>query len=110
MDGWYRAQIVSVHEETETCNVRFLDYGGYLTLNTSCLRAVRADFLTLPFQAVECFLANIAPINDTWCEDAKLVVQGLTYGQILQAQVYDYTPEGIPLILLYTVHGSQVCT
>lgn len=47
-------------------------------------------------------------IDGTWCEDAKLVVQGLTYGQILQAQVYDYTPEGIPLILLYAVHGTQV--
>ncbi|XP_065225449.1 A-kinase anchor protein 1, mitochondrial isoform X2 [Planococcus citri] len=108
MDGWYRAQIVSVSESTDSCEVRFLDYGGYLTLNTSCLRAVRADFLTLPFQAVECILANVSPINGTWCEDAKLVVQGLTYGQILQAQVYDYSPEGIPYILLYAVHGTQV--
>lgn len=108
MGGWYRAQITVVEEGTESCDVRFLDYGGYLTLNTTCLRAVRADFLSLPFQAVECFLANIAPINDTWCEESKLVVQGLTYGQILQAQVYDYTPEGIPLILLYAVHGTQV--
>lgn len=162
MDGWYRAQIVSVDTETETCEVRFLDYGGYLSLSTPCLRAVRADFLTLPFQAVECYLANVAPISeylifffsfnrlgsnirnfcalarvvlaspftvgsfhlqqthiilikfvflpdDTWCEEAKLIVQGLTYGHILQAQVFDYTPEGIPLILLYAVHGTQVC-
>lgn len=64
MDGWYRAQIVSVDEETETCEVRFLDYGGYLSLSTACLRAVRADFLTLPFQAVECYLANVAPISE----------------------------------------------
>lgn len=64
MDGWYRAQIVSVDESTETCEVRFLDYGGYLTLSTSCLRAVRADFLTLPFQAVECLLANVQPISE----------------------------------------------
>lgn len=49
-------------------------------------------------------------VDDTWCDDAKLLVQGLTYGQILQAQVYDYTPEGIPLILLYAVHGTQVRT
>lgn len=63
MDGWYRAQIVSVDDETESCEVRFLDYGGYLSLSTSCLKAVRADFLTLPFQAVECYLANIAPVG-----------------------------------------------
>lgn len=64
MGGWYRAQIVAVDEEMETCDVRFLDYGGYLTLNTTCLRAVRADFLTLPFQAIECLLANIAPVGE----------------------------------------------
>lgn len=48
--------------------------------------------------------------DDTWCEEAKLIVQGLTYGHILQAQVYDYTPDGIPLILLFAVHGTQVCS
>lgn len=61
MGGWYRAQIVSLDEEAGTSTVRFLDYGGYLTMESTNLRQIRADLLALPFQAVECYLANVAP-------------------------------------------------
>lgn len=59
--GWYRAQIMTVDEETNTTEVKFLDYGGYMTVDNSCLRQIRGDFLMLPFQAVECVLANVVP-------------------------------------------------
>ena len=42
-------------------DVCFVDYGGYSRIPASCLRQIRADFMSLPFQAVECLLANIAP-------------------------------------------------
>ncbi|CAB0004361.1 unnamed protein product [Nesidiocoris tenuis] len=63
MGGWYRAQIISVEEDNKTAYVRFLDYGGYLIVSWSAVRQIRGDLLTLPFQAVECYLANVAPIG-----------------------------------------------
>jgi A-kinase anchor protein 1 len=65
MGGWYRAQVVAVGEETEACEMKFVDYGGYSTMNSSVLRQIRGDFMTLPFQAVECYLANVMPFGGT---------------------------------------------
>lgn len=68
VEGWYRAQVVAVDAETDTCDIKFVDYGGYLTLNSSLLRQIRGDFMTLPFQAAECYLANVVPIGGTCLE------------------------------------------
>jgi A-kinase anchor protein 1 len=65
MGGWYRAQVVSVDAETGACDIKFLDYGGYLTVDSSVLRQIRGDFMTLPFQAAECYLANVMPFGGT---------------------------------------------
>lgn len=59
---WYRVQIVCC-EPRNVCIVKFLDYGGYKTVNTEDLRQIRADFMTVPFQAIECVLANIRPVD-----------------------------------------------
>lgn len=61
MGGWYRAQIISIDEKSNSCDVKFLDYGGYLTVDFLSLRQIRGDFLMLPFQAIECYLANVVP-------------------------------------------------
>lgn len=110
MGGWYRAQIVEVFENNQ-CQVRFLDYGGYSTLDCTTLRKIRADFLCLPFQAIECALANVVPSggSEIWSEEARLFVYELTVGRVLQAQIYDYAVEtGIPLVYLYSTFGDQV--
>lgn len=62
--GWYRAQILSVDEEANTSDVRFMDYGCFLTVDNSLLRQIRGDFMLLPFQAVECLMANIVPAGN----------------------------------------------
>ncbi|XP_047110307.1 A-kinase anchor protein 1, mitochondrial-like [Schistocerca piceifrons] len=111
MGGWYRAQIVSVEPETNVCEVKFVDYGGYLSLEHTALRQIRSDFMTLPFQASECFLANVIPTGGeeaSWSADAAAVMEELTHGQVLQAQVCDYTEENIPNVFLYAVHCNQV--
>lgn len=110
MGGWYRAQIVHVEEDGQACTVRYLDYGGYSRIQTPDLRQIRGDLLALPFQAVECYLANVAPPpgEDDWSEEARLFVQSLTCGQVLQAQVYDYADDGVPLVYLYSSVGNQV--
>ena len=63
MGGWYRAQVVSVDAESEKCDIKFVDYGGYMAIDCCMLRQIRSDFMTLPFQAAECHLANVVPVG-----------------------------------------------
>lgn len=48
------------------------------------------------------------PGESAWSEEAKEVVEKLTFGNILQAQVYGYAFPGVPLIYLYTVVNNEV--
>lgn len=66
---WYRAEIVAIQENDVVKNemvldVYFLDYGDQQFVNKKDILELRADFLSLRFQAVECFLAHIKP-NET---------------------------------------------
>lgn len=56
---WYRVQIIS--QLADSYIVKFLDYGGYTCIESSELRQIRADFMTMPFQAIECVMSNIQP-------------------------------------------------
>lgn len=62
--NWYRVQIISHNPETDTCLVKYLDYGGYVSVYAKDLRQIRTDFMTVPFQATECLLANIKPTGN----------------------------------------------
>lgn len=50
-------------DESKLCDVKFVDYGGYMTMPVSLLRQIRFDFVNLPFQAAECYLAGVKPAN-----------------------------------------------
>lgn len=63
-EGWFRALIKTVHESKAECDIMFVDYGGYVyNVPISTLRQIRYDFLSLPFQASECYLANVMPAD-----------------------------------------------
>lgn len=105
--GWFRALVVAPSDENEDCDIKFLDYGGYMTLSTSLLRQIRSDFMMLPFQASECYLANVQPAEDdsVWSAEACGTFEDLAQGQILQALIVGYADNGIPLVHLYRVQG-----
>lgn len=109
VDAWYRAMVLSTDAETETSYVKFLDYGGFAYVENSKLRQIRGDFMLLPFQAAECVLANVKPLNEdgTWPEEAYSLVADITKGALIYTQVADYTDAGIPLVLCYIVVGPQ---
>lgn len=76
----YRAEIVAI-QVNETMpqellfDVYFLDYGDSQFIGKKDILELRADFLSLRFQAIECFLAHIQPSNggsnmDEWDEKA----------------------------------------
>lgn len=99
---WCRVQIVSHFPEEEYCLVRYLDYGGYGNVSTSNLRQIRTDFMGVPFQSIECVLSNLKPKgNNEWSPEAAEVLESLSKGLILQAQVAGYTAEGLPEVYLY---------
>lgn len=58
-DMWHRASVEAVDNETGIYKVKLLDYGGFATVEYEQLRQIRRQFLLLPFQAIECVLANI---------------------------------------------------
>lgn len=66
---WYRAMVLSSNTESNTAYVTFLDYGGYAYVEHCNLRQIRGDFLLLPFQAAECFLANVRPAGGNIISD-----------------------------------------
>ena len=45
-NGWYRAQVVATHNETDECDVKFVDYGGYMRFQSASLKQIR--YLMLP--------------------------------------------------------------
>lgn len=63
-NNWYRAQVISTSEETDTSVVKLVDFGGYLTVDNDQLKQIRSDFMTLPFQATEALLAFVKPANN----------------------------------------------
>jgi len=113
--GWYRAQIVELlpslapvetdtNEEQFDASLRYVDYGGYARVPLSSLRQIRSDFIALPFQAIECYLANLAPPNEESYEfsaEGAYLLETLVKGAALQAEVVAYAEDGVPCIYLY---------
>ncbi|XP_054728713.1 A-kinase anchor protein 1, mitochondrial [Anastrepha obliqua] len=98
---WYRVQIVEQDcEDEQRCVVKFLDFGGYMNVHFNELRQIRSDFMTVPFQATECILSNVEPIDSIRSEAADILCQ-LTKGIVLQAQVAGYNSHNIPEIYLF---------
>lgn len=50
----------------EKHKMRLLDHGGYYEFSNLQIRDIRPEHLTLPFQAIEIFLANIRPKNGNY--------------------------------------------
>lgn len=113
LGAWYRATVVTPSEDT--CCVKFLDYGGYATLDQSALRQIRGDFILLPFQAAECLLAGVQPPQvsqedgaELWPQEAYDVVAELTKGAVVFTQVVDYMEDGTPLVNIYVRAAEHV--
>ncbi|XP_075158582.1 A-kinase anchor protein spoonbill [Haematobia irritans] len=105
---WYRVQIVSGDfEDPDRCVVKFLDFGGYMNVHLNELRQIRSDFMTVPFQATECILSNIEPIDTCWSPESADILCRLTKGIVLQAQIAGYNSHNIPEIYLFACLGPN---
>ena len=112
MDGWYRAQIIAFDEHVLAVDVKYMDYGGYGRVPLSTLKQIRSDFMTIPFQACECYSANIAQLNgeQTMSVEASAVLEEMCQNSILQCEVLSYDEQtSVPYVYLYKIsNGSNV--
>ena len=56
-NSWYRALVKKVSEDKVL--VYFVDYGNSAEVEKSNLRNLTAQLLTLPFQAIRCWLVGV---------------------------------------------------
>jgi len=102
---WYRCQVVSYDEIEDVCDIKYLDYGGYDTIQADQLRQIRTDFLSLPFQAIECHLANIMLTEEDTVSGS--ILEELVAGQVVQARMIGFNEEGVPMVHLYRACNGQ---
>lgn len=60
---WVRVYVEQPDPLGERHVVRLVDHGGYWFISSVDMKKIRSDYLTLPFQAIEIFLANVQPKN-----------------------------------------------
>ncbi|CAL1688069.1 unnamed protein product [Lasius platythorax] len=70
-ERWVRGYIEKLDPSGEKNIVRLVDHGGYWVLNNSQFKPLMMDYLSsLPFQAIEIFIAYIQPKNGEWSTEA----------------------------------------
>ncbi|KAM6999280.1 tudor and KH domain-containing protein [Passerculus sandwichensis] len=103
-DGeWYRARVLGTLDSGHL-ELHYVDFGDSGQAPPGALRALRSDFLSLPFQAIECSLAGIVPSGGSWPEAALQEFDRLTgcaQWAPLVARICSYGPAG-PCLRLYS--------
>ncbi|KAI7793669.1 A-kinase anchor protein 1, mitochondrial [Triplophysa rosa] len=107
--GWQRAQVIQYDEESDTAHIRNVDNGGYDAVNSSTLRQIRSDFVTLPFQSAEVLLDNIAPLPGEveFSLEAKTALEEITVNTALILKVTG-SQDGLPLVHMWKQMVDEV--
>lgn len=106
--SWYRGEISEIISPTEV-RIFYLDFGDTGTVLTVNVKELRKEFCQLPFQAIECCLANIQPKDMKWCKVACDVFEKISFcaeWKVLMARIVCYK-NGIPCIELFNTNGDQ---
>ncbi|XP_048149285.1 LOW QUALITY PROTEIN: tudor and KH domain-containing protein [Corvus hawaiiensis] len=114
-DGeWYRARVLGPLANGHL-DLYYVDFGDNGEAPPEALRALRSDFLSLPFQAIECSLAGIVPNGGAWDEAALERFERLTHcarWTPLLARISSYSQSGLcprPSVRLFTeLHGQTL--
>ncbi|GMS88012.1 hypothetical protein PENTCL1PPCAC_10187, partial [Pristionchus entomophagus] len=110
MQAWFRAVIVMYFAEEDEALVRFVDYGGYARIARAQLRQIRTDLMTLPFQATECFLAHVQPVDGTsqWSSQATEYLRDLVSGKVVDVTLIGYSvDERIPVVEIDVIDETE---
>ncbi|XP_066601809.1 KH domain-containing protein akap-1 [Prorops nasuta] len=107
-DRWVRVYVQEPDPQGEQNLVRLVDHGGYYTFSNADMRKIRSDYLMLPFQAIEVFLANVQPKNGEWVQEACDLISQMSMEVIGQAQVEEYVDGYIYINLYFNLHKYGV--
>ncbi|KAK3105054.1 hypothetical protein FSP39_016219 [Pinctada imbricata] len=104
---WYRARVVDTSESN--IQVFYVDFGNKEWVHEQSLRSLEPQFLHLPFQAIECFLADIIPLNgqEHFSADAKRLYREMVDGITLVAFIRARSLAGCLYIELYDTRGDS---
>lgn len=103
---WNRARVLGI-VGSGLVDLYYVDFGDNGELPREHLRSMRSDFLSLPFQAIECSLAGVRPEGDVWTEAALDDFERMTFcaeWKPLLAKLYSYSHSEIsswPSVKLY---------
>ncbi|XP_057214124.1 tudor and KH domain-containing protein isoform X1 [Triplophysa rosa] len=75
---WNRARVLG-NLNSGLVDLYYVDFGDNGELQREHLRSMRSDFLSLPFQAIECSLAGVRPAGEVWTEAALDDFDRMTY-------------------------------
>lgn len=83
-DLWYRAKVTAVEEDCynpkeRKLSIYYVDFGDSEEVTLQDVCGLEKAFLRLPFQAIGCALAKVAPRGGAWSEEASLLFEQLTY-------------------------------
>ncbi|XP_045179125.2 tudor and KH domain-containing protein-like [Mercenaria mercenaria] len=105
---WYRAKVMDIINQSEL-DLFYVDYGDSAYMASSLVKPLSSEYLTLPFQAIECRLAGLKP-NGEWTEEAFNKFEALTYcakWKVLQAKAVKFSSGTIPHVQLIDTNGSK---
>ncbi|XP_040268558.1 tudor and KH domain-containing protein isoform X2 [Bufo bufo] len=75
---WYRAEVLGFLKNGNV-DLYYVDYGDNWATARENLFPLRSDFLSLPFQAIECCLSGVAPCGGSWSEKALDTFDALSH-------------------------------
>lgn len=109
---WYRAQVVSLGQQE--AEVQFVDYGNTQMIQTSQLKELKPEFVTLKTQGLKCGLDGVVPTNKIWSQKALEDFEDLTIDKHLVGRVITTGPGSSYLLDLENVDeklniGESMC-
>ncbi|XP_053330685.1 tudor and KH domain-containing protein isoform X2 [Spea bombifrons] len=110
---WYRAKVLGFLENGNV-DLYYVDYGDNWATAVENVCPLRSDFLSLPFQAIECSLVGIASLDGQWSETALDVFESLTYcaqWKPLLAKISSFPSPGVSpcfLVRLYDLSTEPI--
>lgn len=104
-EKWYRCQVVAYHPASDTCDIKFVDHGGYTTVSVSALRPLRSDFVRLPFQTIEVYVAAICSARDEIMID---IAADLLFRKEISVQLLGSAKDGVPVVQIYFYQNDYI--
>ncbi|XP_064455990.1 tudor domain-containing protein 1-like [Ornithodoros turicata] len=108
-EQWQRAHVISTNHNT--VRVTYPDFGDTEWVPTNLVRDLKAQFMHLPFQAVQACMADVQPRGHkrgaVWDRDCITVVERWTSGKVLLVEVVDHVYDVLH-VKLFTYEDNRV--